>query len=498
MKKKKNMDKRKLLGTVLGIIAFVTFAIYFTYAWYSWKSENSTVNLTIKDASIECTVGPSVDVKNIGPVLNIEDGVKTSFSLKNTGSSELSVSVGLNITSISSALRVDSFKWALIKGTAKDNFDYDATPLFTGTFSKLNVGNNTLTSALKVAADSTSYFQFVVYIDGNVSNPEAMMNGSLKAILSYGDCGPLTSIAPGSYVEYTGDNGCSGKHCEGQNANYVSDSSMGYCNSSSYKFQVNGWRVAYVKDGSIYLVSAGAPECVATYVESISSSTSTQTLSTNYYYGSGYTFSKTTGKYSLTGVTSSVLAWSSNYSDIIANTPYTCLSASSTGTCEKMYKITAYSSSTQGTAIPYYNYDGAGVSNHIAHLNEVALKYCNTKYAYNGVCDSTSSWSINDNDYQILTTNIGATKTLSDCQRSTSNESCGYNNDLIDNGGHYWFATSNSSPYETWGFLWYPQHKCVYSNPSRLKLGVRPILRLRSSISVVSGSGTYEDPYVIE
>ncbi len=496
MKKKKNMDKRKLLGTVLGIIAFVTFAIYFTYAWYSWKSENSTVNLTIKDSSIECTVGPSVDVKNIGPVLNIEDGVKTSFSLKNTGSSELSVSVSLNITSISSALRVDSFKWALIKGTAQDNFDYDAPPLFTGTFSKLSVGNNTLTSALKVAADSTSYFQFVVYIDGNVSNPEAMMNGSLKATLSYGECG-LTSIAPGSYVQYTGDNGCSGKHCEGQNANYISDSSMGYCNSSSYKFQVNGWRVAYVKDGSIYLVSAGAPECVATYVERISSSTSTQPLSSSYYYGSGYNFNETTGTYSLTGVTSSVLAWGSNYNSIIANTPYTCKSTSSTGVCGTMYKITAYSSFTQGTAITYYNYDGAGAPNHITHLNQVALKYCNTKYAYNGVCDSTSSWSINDNDYQILTTNIGAAKTLSDCYNSIRNESCGYNNDLIDNGSYYWFATHYSaSSADT--FTWYPHDRRVSNFYSNYALGVRPVLRLRSSVRVMSGSGTYKDPYVIE
>ncbi len=307
----------------------------------------------------------------------------------------------------------------------------------------------------------------------------------------------LNTVSVGSYVKYIGTNGCDGKHCEGENANYFSDNDMGYCDSSDYKFYVNGWRVAYVKDSSVYLVSAGAPECVRTYVENFSSSTSNQNLSASYYYGSGYTFNETTGKYRLTGVTSSTLAWSSNYNSIIANTPYTCKSTFSTGTCNIMYKVTSYSSSTQGVTIPYYNYDGAGVPNHIAHLNQVALKYCNPNYAYNGVCDGTSSWNINNNDYQIITTNIGTKKTLSNCYTNYSNKGCGYNNDLIDNGGYYWFATPYSAS-SVYAFIWSPNSRCVYDLGSSSARGVRPVLRLRSSVSVMSGSGTYKDPYVIQ
>lgn len=308
----------------------------------------------------------------------------------------------------------------------------------------------------------------------------------------------LNTVSVGSYVKYMGNNGCDGNHCAGDNANYVSDDDMGYCNGTSYGFIVNGWRVAYIKDNSAYLVSAGAPECVATYVENISASTSNQSLSSNYYYGSGYYFDQNTGKYSLTGVTSTTLAWSSNYSSIIENTPYTCKSPSSTGTCETMFKVTAYSSSTQGTAITYNNYDGAGVINHIAHLNKAALKYCNTNYAYNGVCDVTSSWSINDSDYQIITTNIGTKKTLSNCDGVYGSRACGFNNDLINNGGFYWFATTRSAS-STSSFRWNPNARNVnISGYSSYAYGVRPVLRLRSSVSVRSGSGTYKDPYVIQ
>ena len=204
----------------------------------------------------------------------------------------------------------------------------------------------------------------------------------------------LNTVSVGSYVKYMGNNGCDGNHCAGDNANYVSDDDMGYCGNSYYGFIVNGWRVAYIKDNSAYLVSAGAPECVATYVENISASTSDQSLSSNYYYGSGYVFDEVKGKYRLTGVTSTTLAWSSNYNSIIENTPYTCKTTSSSGSCTTMYKVIAYSSSSQGKVITYNNYDGAGVVNHIAHLNKAALKYCNTNYAYNGVCDVTSSWRL--------------------------------------------------------------------------------------------------------
>ncbi len=302
----------------------------------------------------------------------------------------------------------------------------------------------------------------------------------------------LNTVEPGSYVKYTGSNGCEGKACKGQNANYVSDTNMGYCKNSDFKFTVNGWRVGYIKDGNVYLVSAGAPECVGTYVESKSSGTSSQTLSANYYYGSGYTFDIDTGRYSLTGVTASTVAWSSSYSSIIANTPYTCKSTSSTGTCYNMYQVTSYVDTTHGQAYTYsYTYEKNNMApNHMARLNKVALKYCNPKYADGGVCDSSSTWAMNANDFQNI---VGKSLSSSSCYQVFSDRGCGYANDLIDNGGYYWYATPYSST-STWAFGCEPG-AYVFTYDSFSLLGVRPILRLGSSVLVVGGNGTYEYPY---
>lgn len=66
----------------------------------------------------------------------------------------------------------------------------------------------------------------------------------------------LNQVNPGSFVSYTGTNGCKGKSCQGV--------TKSYCYNGGHKFGLSGWRVAYVKDSTAYLVSAGAPECLCT------------------------------------------------------------------------------------------------------------------------------------------------------------------------------------------------------------------------------------------
>ena len=416
------VDKRKVIGTVIGIIVFVSFALYFTYAWYEWRSSNNTVNLTIKDSSVECTNGPSVEVKNIGPVLSLKDGVKASFNIKNTGNEEINLTLGLNITSISSFLRVASLKWAVIRDiTGEGAFDYTSSPVLSGNFNNLSVGSNTLSTALKVAANSTYSFQFIVYIDGNIPNPETMMEGALNATITYGDCGTinellvlpasLTKVPVGSFVKYTGNNGCSGKACEGQNANYVSSSDMGYCSNSSYKFNASGWRVAYVSDGTAYLTSAGSPECMCT--------------------------------------------------DSSGNASTSCSNHETTG----------------------------GVPNHLANLNSKALTYCNSIYAYGGVCNNTSAWNIKDEDFQKITGD-----TLSTASSKGSGNYDGFS--IINNGGFYWFATPHSASSAS-AFRWDPNYRGVNDGSSIYTYGVRPVLRLKSSVIATGGSGTMDDPYTI-
>lgn len=309
----------------------------------------------------------------------------------------------------------------------------------------------------------------------------------------------LSSKAVGSYVAYTGNNGCPSGHCDGTNANYVSDTNMGYCNNSNYKFSVNGWRIGYKENGSAYLVSAGAPECVVTYMDSKSNSTILVGLSTNYYYGSGYTFDESTGKFTLTGVTPSTLAWSSHYNSIIENTPYTCMSTSSNGTCPHLYEIASYYSSTQAYYYPHYNFETTyGTPIHLANLNNQALKYCNNDYIYGGSCNSNSAWAMNASDFKKIT---GSDLSKNSCNGETANEACGYNNSLIDNGGFYWFATASDPTSSRGIFQWHPPSSHVRDDPttgtSAHSHGMRPVLYLDPTVLVTGGTGTYADPYTI-
>ena len=252
---------------------------------------------------------------------------------------------------------------------------------------------------------------------------------------------PLNTVEPSSYVQYTGTNGCTGESCNGQNANYVSDTDMGYCESFSSKFSVNGWRVGYIKDGSAYLVAAGANECLCTDCSGISSNSSCSSITSD-----------------------------------------------------------------------------SGELNS-ANLNQASLKYCNPEFAYGGACNSNSAWAMNTMNFQNIT---GKVLSSSSCYNSSSDATCGYGKDLVDNGGFYWYSssgygtttslTSSSTNIVSYllpspcasadpganAFNWIPNYRYVSRGISNGVYGARAVLRLDSNVVVVGGSGTYEDPYQIE
>lgn len=123
-----------------------------------------------------------------------------------------------------------------------------------------------------------------------------------------------------------------------------------------------------------------------------------------------------------------------------------------------------------------------GVPKHIANLNSKALTYCNSTYAYESKCDSNSAWNMTSNDFKNITG-----KNMSSSSSSSSS--------IINNGGHYWFASdcTSSTPKAC---IW--SKSAVDGNNSSSLNGIRPVLRIRSSVIVTGGSGTYKDPYTIQ
>ena len=178
------MNRRKLIGTIIGLFLYGFCIIFFTYAFYSWRSTNTLVNLNIEDATDQIIIegGEDVNVSNIGPVLNYNDGVSTTFSAYNPTENDSNIKVSLNITEISNTLKNKSFKYILLRDTSGGT---NYTEVVTnGNFENFNIGNNLIGTGQTILAGAKYTYKFIVYIDGNMKNDIMMQQNTLKSTLN--------------------------------------------------------------------------------------------------------------------------------------------------------------------------------------------------------------------------------------------------------------------------------------------------------------------------
>ena len=63
---------------------------------------------------------------------------------------------------------------------------------------------------------------------------------------------------------------------------------------------------------------------------------------------------------------------------------------------------------------------------------------------------------------------------------------------MIDNGGFYWYSSDNNNLI----YYWNPLYRSI--NTSNSIFGsLRPVIRLDKKVMAVSGTGEYDDPYLI-
>ena len=434
------MNKKRLIIT--SVISIILVSILFIGSTYSiFTSSDIDENLN------SYTTGTlSVSVEG-GNTVNLEDSLPTSSEnagkiipyrivVRNTGNVPYMFNVILADTT---AGEVIDYKYLMTKVGKLEDKSLDSCTETTVTVNSTSYTGRIIKEGIiippkKGDVETVVNIDVRVWVSDTVQNTEIGKSfyGKLlidgQAVYDYNEdidnsvlSSGLSSVAIGSYVAYTGTNGCPDGHCDGTNANYVSDTDMGYCLSSSYKFSVNGWRVGYIQNDTAYLISAGATECMCTNADGTPSNSN-------------------------------------------------CSNSETTG----------------------------GVPLHLANLDSKALTYCNPSYAFGGTCDSNSAWAMDAIDFEAITGTPLYFNSSSDnsCYNVSNSTECGYGNDLIDNGGAYWFATAFTSSSES-PFYWIPYSRCVNYNNSTSVYGVRPVLRLASSVQVVGGSGTYEEPYQI-
>jgi len=132
-------------------------------------------------------------------------------------------------------------------------------------------------------------------------------------------------------------------------------------------------------------------------------------------------------------------------------------------------------------------------------LDNVAKKYCNSKFVNGSCSDNSNAWSINEAQFQkIMRQAIGSTAQLKSCGGSSVSAACGRGNTLINNGGEYWFK--NTYVYSPNYYYYCKSDGSIsyYSGSQSIDKGVRPMIRLSSSVYITGGLGTASDPYTID
>ena len=134
-------------------------------------------------------------------------------------------------------------------------------------------------------------------------------------------------------------------------------------------------------------------------------------------------------------------------------------------------------------------YDNDSDTSLIDYINGRASNYCDAKYIYGGKCSKENVYGFSTSEYNYLVNNK-----IEDCD-GDNNLNCGYNNDIINNGGYYWILDGNNSLVQ---YYWNPSKGSVF-NTSRFDsgYGIRVVLRLNNSIFIKSGDGSYNNPYVL-
>lgn len=134
-------------------------------------------------------------------------------------------------------------------------------------------------------------------------------------------------------------------------------------------------------------------------------------------------------------------------------------------------------------------YDNDSDTSLIDYINGRASNYCDAKYIYGGKCSKENVYGFSTSEYNYLVNNK-----IEDCD-GNNNLNCGYNNDIINNGGYYWILDGNNSLVQ---YYWNPSKGNVF-NTSRFDsgYGIRVVLRLNNSIFIKSGDGSYNNPYVL-
>ena len=178
---KDNRNNKAKIYMIFSLIVLVIVVIVSgTYAYYVWTtSDSDTTKIVAGVGAATVTFDGGSDINaNLRPVSDKSKGIIKNISVK-ADTTGLVFNMYLDITSIDTGLKDESFRYELYKGTTKvkeGNFSDSYLTSNTVTCSKNNTNHIVLLTNESISTSKTSYTLYI-WIDGaNYTNPNTMMN----------------------------------------------------------------------------------------------------------------------------------------------------------------------------------------------------------------------------------------------------------------------------------------------------------------------------------
>ena len=179
MKDNKN-NKAKIYMIFSLVVLVIVVIVSGTYAYYVWTtSDSDTTKIVAGIGAATVTFDGGSDISaNLRPVSDKSKGIVKNISVK-ADTEGLVFNMYLDITSIDTGLKDESFRYELYKGTTKvkeGNFSDSYLTSNTVTCTKNNTNHIVLLTNESISTSKTSYTLYI-WIDGaNYTNPNTMMN----------------------------------------------------------------------------------------------------------------------------------------------------------------------------------------------------------------------------------------------------------------------------------------------------------------------------------
>ena len=192
-----------IFSLVVLVIAVIVSGTYAYYVWTTSDSDTTKIVAGIGAATVTFDGGSDINA-NLRPVSDKSKGIIKNISVKGD-TTGLVFNMYLDITSIDTGLKDESFRYELYKGTTKvkeGNFSDSYLTSNTVTCSKNNTNHIVLLTNESISTSKTSYTLYI-WIDGaNYTNPNTMMNKTFSFKLHADGEGAVVKKVLGNAVQY--------------------------------------------------------------------------------------------------------------------------------------------------------------------------------------------------------------------------------------------------------------------------------------------------------